>query len=40
MNRTKSIQRGWVRMRVAVVTDSMADLPKETADEHGVSIVP
>lgn len=27
-------------MRVAVVTDSMADLPKETADEHGVSIVP
>ncbi len=27
-------------MRVAVVTDSMADLPREMAEEHGVSIVP
>ena len=27
-------------MRVAVVTDSMADLPREMADEHGVSVVP
>jgi DegV family protein with EDD domain len=27
-------------MRVAVVTDSMADLPKEIAEEHGVSVVP
>ena len=27
-------------MRIAVVTDSMADLPGETAREHGVSIVP
>ncbi len=27
-------------MRIAVVTDSMADLPREMADELGVSIVP